>query len=160
MKKLVTKRGLSLIEVLISLAILSVIGLAVMGIMVSSLRVRRESQRAIEAQQFAYTVLERHKEYWANVNHYKRDPEQPYESLPLYVRSPELVNEVRATGFSLDLRYSCLDRHGVDLSNGEAPLFCAVPDPDLRAVTVILKEGDTQRARLYTEVGRPINGGS
>lgn len=160
MKQVANKRGLSLIEVLIALSILSIIGVAVMGIMVSSLRVRRESQRAVEAQQFAYTVLERHKEYWANVQNYKLDPEYPNNSLPLYVRSEDLASEVAATGFSLDLRYSCLDRHGTVMSGGEDTLNCTIPDPDLRAVTVTLKEGDTQRARLYTEVGRPINGGS
>ena len=160
MSKFVATKGLSLIEVLISLSILSIIGVAVMGIMVSSLRVRRESQRAAEAQQFAYTVLERHKEYWNNVQNYKLDEAQPSNSLPLYVRSDALSSEVAATGFSLDLRYGCLDRNGVTMAGSEAPLYCAIPDPDLRSVTIILKEGEKQRARLYTEVGRPINGGS
>lgn len=131
-----------------------------MGIMVSSLRLRRESQRAAEAQQFAYTVLERHKEYWSNVQNYKLDETQPLNSLPLYVRSDELSTEAANTGFSLDLDYGCLDRYGVEMKGDEPTLNCAIPDPDLRSVTITLKEGDQQRARLYTEVGRPINGGS
>lgn len=154
------RRGLSLLEMLVALSILSIIGVAVMGIVVSSLRVRRESQRAAEAQQFAYNVLERHKEYWSNLASYRMDAGKPLNTLPPYVRSSDLEQEARALGFGVDLRYGCLDRSGTSRDVSAPPLNCSLDDPELRSLTITLEERGEQRAQLYTEIGRPVQGGS
>lgn len=158
------KSGLTLIEILVALSILSIISLAITGLMVSNLQLRRQNQLDLEAQQFAYALLERYKDHWSVRENYRY-------SGNLSITIPTFVQEL-ASGLvtppggisSADIQYACLRTDGdASLTDASAPLSCSEADPPLRRVTVRLFDNrGGLRATLSTEIGRPTasSGGS
>lgn len=142
--------GLSLVEVLVALAVFSIVGVAITALMVQGLQVRRENALDTQAQAYASSVLERYKSRWANVENYKNFKEgDPIGNLP---ETP--------AAFALELDLIDVDTECIGL-DGEAWLDEECddsddPTPPLRRVTVkLIDQQSNVRANLVTEIGNP-----
>lgn len=152
--------GLSLLEMLVALVFFAVLTIAVSGLMVSGLRVRRGSQLEIEAQQAAQSLLEQAKDYWSVLENYRIPTVGASEEdiLPLFIRdqnelAANLPESVTAAAFTL----GCLESDGTDISDTNAPLFCSEDNPDLRRIGVTLTDASGETYTLSTEIGRPFS---
>lgn len=157
--------GFSLIELLVAIFFFGVVAMAVGGVLVSGTQTRRDSLLEIQAHQFAFDLLERHKDYWTVAENYElKDNDQANAGsvVPPYVRAGGGLAAGVPSGIGgVDVSYSCLGADGTDLSDATGPLYCSVADPQLRRVTVTLTDlTGAVRSRLVTEVGRPYLRGS
>lgn len=138
-----TNRGLSLIEVLVALAIFSIMGVAVTGIFVQGLQVRRQNVLNTQAQAYANLVLEQYKSAWSDPTKYEthQDP-----SLP---PAPKVFEIDRINRIDIDVLCAYLD--------GSTKDDCDADDtPPLRRVHVKLIDYDSKlRADLVTDIGKP-----
>jgi prepilin-type N-terminal cleavage/methylation domain-containing protein len=158
------KSGLTLIEILVALSILSIISLAITGLMVSNLQLRRQNQLDLEAQQFAYALLERYKDHWSVRENYRYTGNLS-RTIPAFIQELASGLVTPPGGISsADIQYACLHTDGdTSLTDTSAPLSCSEADPPLRRVTVRLFDNrGGLRATLSTEIGRPTasSGGS
>ena len=144
-------QGLSLVEVLVALAVFSIVGVAITGLMVQGLQVRRENQLNAQAQAYASSVLEGYKSHWANEDNYTTYKEgNDIGNLP---DQPE--------AFKLELGQVSIDTECIALDGDEWTKACnpeneAYEPPPLRRVTVKLTDQENKiRANLVTEIGNP-----
>jgi prepilin-type N-terminal cleavage/methylation domain-containing protein len=151
------ERGLTLIEILVALSILSIISLAITGLMVSNLQLRRQNQLDLEAQQFAYALLERHKDHWSVRERYTYNGDIS-NNIPRFIQelNSGLISPPGGIS-SADISYACLLSDGDSaITDPSQPLNCSQTDPPLRRVTVRLFDNrGTLRASLSTEIGKP-----
>ena len=151
MKQLRDSRGLSLVEVLVALAVFSIVGVAISGLMVQGLQVRRENQLNTQAQAYASSVLESYKSHWANLENYET-----------YVPGTKIGTLDPPEAFALELDLVDIDTECVDLEGEKWTEDACDPDtdgyepPPLRQVTVKLTDqAGKVRADLVTEIGNP-----
>jgi prepilin-type N-terminal cleavage/methylation domain-containing protein len=141
-------QGLSLLEVLISISIMSVLVTAIGYAVSSSLKIGQETRRNQDAVEAAQAVLERYRTLWRDGVAYTCNDE------------PNLT----ALLAKLPATYTVTVRHDVAFK----PDGSAVAEPDctnrsslvgnpppLRQVTVQIKEGSRMRASLETKMGNP-----
>lgn len=151
------KSGLTLIEILVALSILSIISLAITGLMVSNLQLRRQNQLDLEAQQFAYALLERYKDHWSVRENYRYNGNLA-STIPVFIQELASGLVTPPGGISsADIQYACLNTDGdLSLTDSDAPLSCSDNNPPLRRVTVSLFDSrGARRTTLSTEIGRP-----
>lgn len=141
-----SKRGLSLIELLIALAVFAIMGVAVTGIFVQGLQVRRQNVLNTQAQAYANLVLERYKSYWSDPDKYDK---HATPDLPPAPKAFELdrINRVEIERFCAYLDGTHKDETSCD-SDAETP--------PLRRVQIRLVDYDGKlRADLVTDIGKP-----
>ena len=138
----VKNAGFSLIELLISVAVFSIIMLALSGLIVNGLQVRRGSSNEIQALAYANAFLERYKSHWIESVNYQDGIMVDAASLP-----------VLPTGFTQEGPYfACIDEAGNEID----AVSCADSVPPLRRVSLSVKGADgTVLADLSTEIGNP-----
>ena len=137
-----------------ALAVFSVVGVAITGLMVQGLQVRRENALNTQAQAYASSILEGYKSHWANVDNYET-----------YVPGTEIGNLERPEAFALelsevDIDTKCIDLDGVpweeDKCDPTSPTSTFTVPPPLRQVSVKLTDQEGKvRADLVTEIGNP-----
>jgi type II secretory pathway pseudopilin PulG len=150
--------GLGLVEIILSIAIFGLLSTVISSTIISSMKLRRESQQQLIAQQYAAEVLERHRDYWSIKTLYENQdfPGSDSRFTDSLSSKPEFVNSVIA-------RYSCFDSNGTNrtsaaLESGVTPttINCTVVSPALRRITVTLTDTTGEAlASLTTEIGRP-----
>lgn len=153
-------KGLTFVEILVAISIFGVLALSVSGLMFTSLDVRRGNQLDLKAQQFAQLIIERHKDYWSVKDNYayaEGDAAGAYDVVPTYISDSSITNDFPGGITGVDVSYGCLASDGQDLSNSIPPLYCSLPNPPLRWVTVTLTDASgVVRTELKTEIGRPV----
>jgi prepilin-type N-terminal cleavage/methylation domain-containing protein len=157
------RQGLTLVEIIVALAVFSIIMLAVSGTIVSGLRLRRTNALESQALTFAASVLEQYKSFWADPLNYKcYDPDDEYG----LGHDTDCTKEIKSfwpavpsipAAFQNDPIYitiSCIDRSGTVIVN----TTCTAPGfiPELRRVSVTITDLQGKpRASLVTEIGNP-----
>jgi prepilin-type N-terminal cleavage/methylation domain-containing protein len=132
------QKGLTLVEIIVAIAVFSIIMLALSGTIVQGLQLRRNN--SIDAQSIAYatSILETYKNFWASSAKYTANKPPTLPTTPL-----GLQEAVANT----DILLSCLNADGSDSTT----TTCA-----LRRVHVRVKDlKGTIRADLVTEIGNP-----
>jgi prepilin-type N-terminal cleavage/methylation domain-containing protein len=152
------EQGLTLVEIIIAIAIFSIIMLALSGTIVSGLQLRRDNTLESQALAYAASVLEQYKSFWADPKNYScYNPDSAgglgNSDCPPGVYAPALpaIPEAFATTpIAIDI--SCVDRAGNTITN----TACKSATPPLRRVSVTLKDQQGKvRANLLTEIGNP-----
>lgn len=156
MKQLHDKKGLSLVEVLVALAVFSIIGVAITALMVQGLQVRRENALNTQAQAYASSVLESYKSHWANVENYKTFD----QDLDTIDNLPDKPAAFALELSEINIDTECIDLNGVpweeDRCSPSSPTSTFTVAPPLRRVTVkLIDQEDKVRANLVTEIGNP-----
>lgn len=147
-------QGFSLIELLIAVSVFSIIMIALSGLVVQGLRLRRVNELENQAQAYAAAVLERFKTYWSvreNYNSYDADLGSATALEPL-VGLPQAPAAFEAEGEPpiLYINTGCVELNGTFT---EDP--CA-ETPPLRRVQIVLTGSDGKvYSDLITEVGNP-----
>lgn len=132
--------GLSLVELLVAIAVFSIIMLVVSGIVIQGLQVRRDSQLDTRAQAYANAVLEQYKNHWSNQGRYAA------ASLPTLPEPPAGFADIA----QIDIQPLCV------YLDGTAPTPSCTTTPPLRRVSVSLTDSEGKvRANLVTEIGAP-----
>lgn len=140
--------GVSMAEILISLAVLGVVLVAVAGMMTGNLNLRRTSVVSTAATQLASSYLEAVKGAWSIPLNYEAPVGQSYGPLP----SPP--SDARYDAFTLGVDISCLTVAGTQV------LCSTVRNPELREVRVtVLDQRGTVVSELITQIGRPFEPG-
>jgi len=131
------QRGLSLIEVLISLAILGVVIVAVAGSMASNLKVTSASNRESVAVKYVDSALELYRVHWRSSSNYAR------------ARRPNLNRLNRMLDHGMTVRIS--RPQGLNFDGNPT----SVHNPPMRRVTIkVLRDGKVI-AQGSTVIGRP-----
>ncbi|MCA9840204.1 MAG: type II secretion system protein [Trueperaceae bacterium] len=134
--------GFSLIELLIAVAVFSVVMLALSGILVNGLQLRRSNSNEIQALAYANTVLERYKSHWVESSNYSAG------TLVNAAYLPSLPSGFSQQGPTFD----CLD----ELGNVIETATCVTMVPPLRRISLVVKDADGEiLANLVTEIGNP-----
>lgn len=131
------QQGLSLIEILISLAIIGVVIVAVAGSMASNLKVSSSSNEQSLAMEYVNGALEQYRIHWKSASYYSA-ADTP-DSLAA-------LNRMLPSGFTVTLAAENLDVDGSQTT--------ASPPP-MRKVTITVKRGDKVLARGATLIGKP-----
>jgi prepilin-type N-terminal cleavage/methylation domain-containing protein len=129
-------RGLSLIEVLISLAILGVVIVGVASSMASNLKITASSNRQSVATEYVDAALEKYRVHWRSIYNYKR------------ARRPNLSRMNRS--LSADMRVV----HSMRKLDVDGQVTSVSPPP-MREVTIEVYRGGKLLARGSTIIGRP-----
>jgi prepilin-type N-terminal cleavage/methylation domain-containing protein len=135
----VRTKGLTLVEILIALAVLSVTLAIFTASMGSSLDVSRRSRIDTIASEYAQSVLERYRVHWSNPDNFARG------------RHPDLPADLRNRLSSAGLR-ATINTLPV---NPDGSAFTGTTAPPLRRVVVeVYREGQLM-TRLSGEIGNP-----
>jgi prepilin-type N-terminal cleavage/methylation domain-containing protein len=150
-------QGFGLVEIVVAIAIFSIVMAAVSSSLISNMQLRQRNQKSLAAQQYALEALEIHKNHWSIVDNYRgRTTSTPFTA----PSAPNLVAfDNRRPGYvqTPTYSYSCLSSAGTMLPLTTNSLNCSVSNPDLRRVTVVITDlNNTVLARLTTEIGRPF----
>ena len=132
-------KGLTLVEILIALAVLSITLAVFTASMGSSLDVGRRSRIDAIASEYAQSVLERYRVHWSN---------------PAYFASgthPNLPDDLRNRLSSAGLRASISTLP----VNPDGSAFTGTTAPPLRRVVVEVHRGSQLMTRLSGEIGNP-----
>jgi prepilin-type N-terminal cleavage/methylation domain-containing protein len=157
------KQGLTLVEIIVAIAVFSIIMLALSGTIVSGLRLRRENTLESQALTYAASVLEQYKSFWADGKNFRcYDPDSPAgltrvecQTVPVrtyWPNTPPIPSSFQNDPISIDV--SCVDLSGavIDKTTCKVDKFI----PPLRRVSIILKDQQGKlRANLVTEIGNP-----
>jgi prepilin-type N-terminal cleavage/methylation domain-containing protein len=152
------QQGLTLVEIIVAIAIFSIIMLALSGTIVSGLQLRRDNTLESQALAYAASVLEQHKSFWADPKNYAcYNPDSANglggEDCPPAVYAPALPPVPQAFANNLvTIDISCVDLAGNTVANAT----CKAKTPPLRRVAVAIKDQQGKvRANLLTEIGNP-----
>lgn len=137
-------RGFTLVEVLIALAILTIIlGVATASIG-SSLQVSRQSRINAIASEYVQSVAERYRAHWSVPDNYNRGS-----------RPPDLA-ALASKLTSANLSATIDDTQKI---NPDGTRFEGSGQPPLRRVVVEVRQGSSTRARLVIDIGNPQSTG-
>lgn len=145
--------GFSLIEVMVAIAILGIILVAVSGLMVGNLQLRRASNRSTDGQQLAASYLESIKRTWSVLDNYlgkiEKDGTVTYSEHIL----PDSPVDPRTSSYTIVVDIKCLNLDGTrfDCVSGKGQ------NPELREVLVTVKDpSGLITGSLMTQIGRPF----
>ena len=132
-------KGLTLVEILIALAVLSITLAVFTASMGSSLDVSRRSRIDTIASEYAQSVLERYRVHWSNPAYFASG------------RHPDLPDDLRNRLSSAGLRASISTLP----VNPDGSAFTGTTAPPLRRVVVEVHRGSQLMTRLSGEIGNP-----
>jgi prepilin-type N-terminal cleavage/methylation domain-containing protein len=135
----VRTKGLTLVEILIALAVLSVTLAIFTASMGSSLDVSRRSRIDAIASEYAQSVLERYRVHWSNPDNFARGR---HPDLPA-----DLQNRLSSTGLHASINTLPV--------NPDGSAFTGTTAPPLRRVVVEVYRGSQLMTRLSGEIGNP-----
>ncbi len=156
-------QGLTLVEIMVAIAVFSIIMLALSGTIVSGLRLRRNNTLESQALIYSASVLEQYKSFWADrLNFQCYNPNNPAglnrtkcQTTPPRVywpNTPPVPDSFQNDPISIEV--SCVDLKGNIISNTDCENDGFIPP--LRRVSVTLKDQQGKpRAQLVTEIGNP-----
>ncbi len=129
--------GLSLIEILVSIAIIGIVIVAVAGSMVSNLKISANSNEQSLAMEYVNGALEQYRIYWKNPIHYRSaaTPDSLSE-----------LNDMLPSSFNVTLSASNLNIDGTPST--------ATPPP-LRRITITVSNDGRTLALGTTLIGNP-----
>jgi prepilin-type N-terminal cleavage/methylation domain-containing protein len=151
--------GLTLVEIIVAIAVFSVIMLALSGTIVEGLRVRRNTSAESEALAVAASALELHKNAWADYENYKCfSSTSAKRSLPVCSNASYQPMISIPSAFKQNaLSYTCLNSAGVEYPATQCNNSNDTFVPEIRRVTVTIRDQqDNVRAQLFTEIGNPV----
>ena len=132
--------GLTLVEIIVAIAVFSIIMLALSGTIVQGLQLRRKNSVDSQALAYATSILETYKNFWSDSDNFRfaRTPEFP--ATPPALETADPVTDIAMTCLKVD-------------GNEETTMGAACA---LRRVQVTVKDlkGDVY-ANLVTEIGNP-----
>ena len=131
------RAGFTLIEVLVALSILSIIVVALSGMLTSSLQARQVSAERSTANRYAESLLNRYKGHWKKETNYVAASAPP--NIPPV---PE--------GFDSTIGLAIENR------NYDGSVYTGTDAPDMRSLTVTLRRQGKVMANLSTEIGKPV----
>lgn len=131
-------------EVLVALAVLTIIlGVATASIG-SSLQVSRQSRINAIASEYVQSVAERYRTYWSVPANYNAGSTPPdLAALASRLTSANLSATINAT----------------QVINPNGTPFTGTGQPPLRRIVVEVRQGSSTRARLVTDIGNPQSTG-
>ena len=148
------QRGLTLLEVLISMAIMSVLVTATGYAISSSLKIGQENRRNQDAAEVAQAILERYRTHWRSFDSYATKG-VPAGLSTLIAKLPGSYTVTINPNTTLNPDGSVASDTTVipPVSPKTIPTYSNVPS--LRQLTVEIKEGSRVRAWLETKIGNP-----
>ncbi|MGL4609863.1 MAG: type IV pilus modification PilV family protein [Trueperaceae bacterium] len=140
-------KGLTLVEIVVAIGVFSIVMLALSGMIVSGLQLRRKNNVDAQASVYAASILELYK------NHYSTSANFDKGTSPVIPEPPGAVKQVVAR---IDTTITCIDVEGEVIAGADTS--DADKDPcELRRVGVtVLDLEDKPRANFVTEVGKPL----
>jgi prepilin-type N-terminal cleavage/methylation domain-containing protein len=152
------EQGLTLVEIIIAIAVFSIIMLALSGTIVSGLQLRRSNTLEAQALAYAASVLEQYKSFWADPQNYAcYNPDSAAglggADCPPKIYAPALPPVPTAfVNDPINIQIACVNSAG-----GIVPkAACKAATPALRRVAVTLTDQQGKiRANLLTEIGNP-----
>jgi prepilin-type N-terminal cleavage/methylation domain-containing protein len=158
------RQGLTLVEIIVALAIFSIIMLAISGTIVSGLKLRKSNALESQALTYAASVLEQYKSFWSDFENYQcYDPDNPSG----LSHNPKCTEDIGQSFWPaippvpaafrddlINITVACIERDGDVMSNAA----CTAPGfiPELRRVSVTITDLQNKtRASLMTEIGNP-----
>lgn len=148
------QQGLTLVELMISLAVFAIIMLALSGTIVQGLQLRRSNSLESQALAYSASVLENYKSFWSDKKKFdcfasNSDECAAYTSYfagPTIPPVPTIFQNA-----TTQITIECVD------INGTVSASCPSEIPDLRRVTVTLVDSKGKiNANLMTEIGNPL----
>jgi len=138
------KSGFSLVELVIAVAIFSVVMLLVTGIVVNGLQVRKKNKVVADAQTYVFTVLEQFKSDWSD-----RDNYEAFDGVTLPGSVTTLLqNGVPENFNAMELNFECVNLDGSSHDCSDTP--------PLRRISLTLTDKSGKAAvDLITEIGDP-----
>jgi prepilin-type N-terminal cleavage/methylation domain-containing protein len=132
--------GLTLVEIIVAIAVFSIIMLALSGTIVQGLQLRRQNGVDSQALAYATSILETYKNFWSTSANFGKN------TTPVLPPTPPSLKDIEPL---TDISLACFKADGSPSS---------VPDCALRRVQVRIyasKNTTTPLASLVTEVGNP-----
>jgi prepilin-type N-terminal cleavage/methylation domain-containing protein len=158
MTSLHKEQGLTLVEIIVAIAVFSIIMLALSGTIVSGLQLRRSNTLEAQALAYAASVLEQYKSFWADPQNYAcYNPDSAAglggTDCPTGVYAPALPPIPAAFASDpINIQIACISSAGEVITKDT----CKAETPALRRVAVTLTDPQGKiRANLLTEIGNP-----
>lgn len=136
--------GFTLVEVLVALAVLTIVmGVAAASIG-SSLQISRQSRINAFASEYVQSVAERYRTHWSVPANYTAGSTPPnLAALASKIQSVNLTATINAA----------------QVINPDGTAFTGTGQPPLRRIVVEVRQGSNVRARLVTDIGNPQSTG-
>ncbi len=132
--------GFTLVEVLIALAVLTIVLGVVAASIGSSLQISRQSRINAFASEYVQSVAERYRAHWSVPANYSAGSTPPdLSALATKLQSANLTATINAT----------------QVINPDGTAFTGTGQPPLRRIVVEVRQGSNTRARLVTDIGNP-----
>jgi prepilin-type N-terminal cleavage/methylation domain-containing protein len=138
--------GLTLVEIIVAIAVFSIIMLALSGTIVSGLQLRRNNNLDAQALAYASTILESFKNQWSNSANFKdgSSPIFPAFTPPDGLQEARIDFEIQTSCWKFDSSYQAVQQ------------AAGSNDCDFRRVKVdITDTSGKARGGLETEIGNP-----
>lgn len=136
--------GLTLVEILVALAVLTIVlGVAAASIG-SSLQASRQSRINAFASEYVQSVVERYRTHWSVPAHYTAGSTPPDLSV--------LASKLHSANLTATI-------NAAQVINPDGTAFTGTGQPPLRRVVVEVRQGSSIRARVVTDIGNPQSTG-
>ncbi len=136
--------GFSLVEVLVALAILTIVLGVVASSIGSSLQISRQSRINAYASEYVQSVVERYRAHWSVPANYSSGATPPGLS--------GLADKLSQANMTATINAS-------QVINPDGTAFTGTGQPPLRRLVVEVRRGSEVRARVVTDIGNPHTGG-
>lgn len=136
--------GFTLVEVLVALAVLTLVLGAVAASIGSSLQVSRQSRINAIASEYVQSVTERYRTHWSVPANYTAGSTPPDLSA--------LASKLASAGLTATI-------NATQAINPDGTAFTGTGQPPLRRIVVEVRQGSNVRARVVTDIGNPQSAG-
>lgn len=136
--------GFTLVEVLVALAVLTIVLGVVAASIGSSLQISRQSRINAFVSEYVQSVAERYRSHWSVPANYTAGSTPPdLAALASKIQSVNLTATINAA----------------QVINPDGTAFTGTGQPPLRRIVVEVRQGSNVRARLVTDIGNPQSTG-
>ncbi len=136
--------GFTLVEVLVALAVLTIVLGVVAASIGSSLQVSRQSRINAFASEYVQSVVERYRTHWSVPANYTAGSTPPNLSA--------LADKLQSANLTANIDAS-------QVINPDGTAFSGTGQPPLRRIVVEVRQGSNIRARIVTDIGNPQSTG-
>lgn len=138
------RAGFTLVEVLVALAVLTIVLGVVAASIGSSLQISRQSRINAFASEYVQSVAERYRTHWSVPAYYTAGSTPPDLSA--------LASKLQSAGLTATI-------NAAQVINPDGTPFTGTSQPPLRRIVVEVRQGSNLRARLVTDIGNPQSTG-